>query len=149
MKGHLDLTHGNMAFALDDGKLLQLTTRPINNVLIAGMVATAFYFLAPILLRKWTSDKDGNTLPPGPPVRYAFLRKYPELALDYWAKTYGPLFSIWMGNQLFVVISDPHIARDLFVTHGAVFSSRKRYFMKNQTILRGRAITASEYGDKW
>ena len=50
--------------------------------------------------------------------------------MDYWAKKYGPLFSIWMGTQLFVVISDPHIAWDLLVTHGAVFSSRKRYFLK-------------------
>jgi len=136
-----------MALTLDE--LLWLTTRPVNNIFIAGMVATAVYFLSPIILRKWLSDKEGNNLPPGPPVRYAFLRKYPELALDYWAKKYGPLFSIWMGTQLFVVVSDPHIARDLLVTHGAVFSSRKQYFMKNQTILRGRAITASEYGDKW
>ncbi|KAG6902440.1 hypothetical protein C0995_016619 [Termitomyces sp. Mi166 len=54
-----------------------------------------------------------------------------------------------MGSQLFVVIPDPQIARDLLVTNGSIFSSRKRYFMKNQVILRGRAIKASEYGDKW
>ena len=54
-----------------------------------------------------------------------------------------------MGNQLFVVISDPIVARELLVTNGAIFSSRKKYFMKNQVILRGRAITASPYDDKW
>jgi hypothetical protein len=54
-----------------------------------------------------------------------------------------------MGDQLFVVVSDPHMARDLLVNNGAIFSSRKKYFMKNQTILHGRAITASQYGDKW
>lgn len=59
------------------------------------------------------------------------------------------LFSVWMGNQLFVVISDPKVARDLLVTQGAIFSSRKNYFMKNQMILTGRAITASPYNDKW
>jgi len=109
----------------------------------------AAYFLSPPLLRKIVVDREGNTLPPGPNVRYAFLGKYPELSVDAWAKQYGPLFSIWMGNQLFVVVSDPRVARDLFVLRGGVISSRKRYFMKNQTILRGRAITASEYGDKW
>jgi hypothetical protein len=136
-----------MAFILDE--FLRLTIRPVNNNLIGVVVATAIYFLSPILLRKWIRDEGGNTLPPGPPIRYAFLRKYPELSVDHWAKKYGPLFSIWMGTQLFVVISDPRIARDLLVTHGAVFSSRKRYFLKNQVILRGRAIAASEYGDKW
>ena len=147
-KGSLDFAHSqNMAFK--SGEILQLTTPHLYHLFIAGMVVAIFYFLAPIFLRKWISDQNGNTLPPGPPVRYAFLRKYPELVLDYWAKKYGPLFSIWMGTQLFIVVSDPHIARDLLVTHGAVFSSRKRYFIKNQIILRGRAITASEYGDKW
>lgn len=107
------------------------------------------WFLSPLVLRKIIVDNDGNMLPQGPTVRYAFLGKYPERALHAWANTYGSLFSIWMGSQLFVVISDPRIARDLLVTNGAVFSSRKKYFMKNQVILRGRAITASEYGDKW
>ncbi|KAI0037219.1 cytochrome P450 [Vararia minispora EC-137] len=94
-------------------------------------------------------DKDGHSIPPGPLLRYAFLRKYPERALQAWAKKYGPLFSLWMGNQLFVIVSDPIIAKDLLVTNGAIFSSRKQYFMKNQTILHGRAITASSYDDRW
>lgn len=107
------------------------------------------YLVLPYILRKNLVDKDGHPLPPGPLFRYAFLRKYPERALAAWAKTYGSLFSIWMGSQLFVVISDAHVARELLVNHGAIFSSRKKYFMKNQTILAGRAITASAYDDTW
>jgi Cytochrome P450 len=139
-----------MAFTLDE--IIQLTIRPVKNIFIGVViliVATALYFLSPILLRKLIYDKGGNPLPPGPPIRYAFLRKYPELSVDYWAKKYGSLFSIWMGNQLFVFISDPHIARNLLVVNGAMFSSRKRYFLKNQIILRGRAIAGSEYGERW
>ena len=136
-----------MAFTIDE--ILQQTIHLVKNIFIGVFIATAVYFLSPILLRKWIYDKGGSTLPPGPPIRYAFLGKYPELSVDYWAKKYGSLFSIWMGSQLFIVISDPHIARNLLVTNGAVFSSRKRYFLKNQVILRGRGITASEYGDRW
>ncbi|KAF8910457.1 cytochrome P450 [Gymnopilus junonius] len=135
--------------ALVLGVYLQPFSSIINYFFLGVLIVTATYFLAPVLLRKWISDKDGNPLPPGPPIRYAFLRKYAELALHDWQKKYGPVFSIWMGTQLFVVVSDPHIARDLLVSNGAVFSTRKRYFMKNQIILRGRAITASPYGDKW
>jgi hypothetical protein len=145
-----------MAFTLT-GKLdeiLQLSTiHSVKNifiwVVILLLVPTAVYFLSPIFLRKWICDKEGNTLPPGPPIRYAFLRKYPELPVANWAKKYGPLFSIWMGSQLFVFISDPHVARDLLVVNGAIFSSRKKYFLKSQTILHGRGITASQYGEKW
>ena len=53
------------------------------NIFITGMLAMAVYFLTPVLLRKIISDTDGNTLPPGPPVRYAFLQKHPKLTLDY------------------------------------------------------------------
>ena len=94
-------------------------------------------------------DKDGHHIPPGPPFRYAFLRRYPERILRVWSRIYGPLFSVWMGNQLFVVISDARIAKDLLVSNGAIFSSRKPYFMKNQTILHGRGITSMPYNDTW
>jgi cytochrome P450 len=116
---------------------------------VASLIVLAILSIIPYIIRKDIVDNKGHPIPPGPLFRYAFLRKYPELTLDAWAKKFGPLFSVWMGNQLFMVISDPHIARDLLVNNGAIFSSRKQYFMKNQTILHGRAITASQYGDTW
>jgi hypothetical protein len=94
-------------------------------------------------------DKHGHPIPPGPFLRYVFLGRYPERALHAWAKTYGPLFSLFIGNQLFMVISDTKIAHDLLVTNGRIFSSRKKYFVKNQTILSGRAITATPYDSTW
>lgn len=107
------------------------------------------YAITPLILRKSIVDKDGHNIPPGPPIRFPFLRKYPERALHAWATTYGPLYSVWMGYQLFVVINDPHVARDLLVMNGATFSGRWKYFMKNHTILRGGGITASGYNDTW
>ena len=109
----------------------------------------ALSFIYPLIFRRDLRDKDGHPIPPGPLLRYPYLRRFPERALQAWSRTYGPLFSVWMGNQLFVVISDARIAKDLFVSNGAIFSSRKQYFMKSQTILRGRAITATAYSDKW
>ncbi|KAI9450812.1 hypothetical protein F5148DRAFT_1335212, partial [Russula earlei] len=55
---------------------------------------------------------------PGPLLRYYFLRSYPEHTLRAWSRIYGPLFSIWMGNQLFVVISNARI--DLLVNNSAM-----------------------------
>jgi cytochrome P450 len=54
-----------------------------------------------------------------------------------------------MGDQLFVVISDPRAAQDILVENGATFSSRKNYFIKNKVVLHHRAITASPYNDLW
>ena len=57
------------------------------------------------------------------PGSFPFLSHYPELMLDHWYKKFGPLYSLWLGNQLFVIISNTGIAKDLFVTNGATFSS--------------------------
>ncbi|KAF9455844.1 cytochrome P450 [Collybia nuda] len=102
-----------------------------------------------LCLRKNLKDKDGHPIPPGPPFRFPFLFKYPERILHRWTKKYGGIYSVWMGDQLFVVLNDPVIVRDLLVVHGANFSSRHNYFMKNQTILEGGAITATPYDDTW
>ena len=133
---------------------LPLTTVLQDTPLYDARALVLFLFLAlcfviPFFLRKNLVDKDGHSIPPGPLLRYAFLRRYPERALRVWTRTYGPLFSVWMGNQLFVVVSDARIAGDLFVSNGAILSSRKQYFIKNNTILRGRAITATPYNNTW
>jgi len=113
------------------------------------LTALALPFIFPLIFRKNLEDKHGHPIPPGPLIRYPFLRRHPERALRAWSTTYGPLFSLWMGNQLFVVISDARIAKDLLVSNSAIFSSRKQYFIKCQTILRGRGITVTAYNDKW
>ncbi|TFK66957.1 cytochrome P450 [Pluteus cervinus] len=113
------------------------------------LIALLGYVVVPLFIRKNIVDKDGHPIPPGPLLRYAFLRKYSERALYAWAKQYGPIYSLFMGNQLFVVLNDPHVAKDILVTNGAIFSSRKNYFMKNQTILRGGGVTAAQYNDTW
>jgi cytochrome P450 len=136
---------------LDTDLLTLFFTSPlsVSRQCVLLLVVLALSFALPLFLRRRIVDKDGHPIPPGPLLRYAFLRRYPERALRAWARTYGPLFSVWMGNQLFVVVSDARIAKDLLVSNGSIFSSRKQYFMKNQTILRGRAITATPYNDTW
>jgi hypothetical protein len=58
------------------------------------------------------------------------------------------LFSVWIG--ILALISDACIARDLLVFNGAIFSSRREYYIKCQPILIGRGITVTPYtSDKW
>ncbi|KAI1849033.1 hypothetical protein JX265_013683 [Neoarthrinium moseri] len=80
---------------------------------------------------------------------FPFLTRYPELTLDKWARRFGDLYSVWLGGQLFMINSSPEVAKDLMVTHGSVFSSRKEMFIKGQTILKGRGVTATPYNDTW
>ena len=56
---------------------------------------------------------------------------------------------MWLGDQLFVVVSDPKIVKDLVITNGAIFSSRKEMYMKSQLIFVRRGITATPYDETW
>ena len=80
---------------------------------------------------------------------FTYLKKYPELSLDRWAKTYGPIYSFTIGNQRFLILSEPHVVKDILVTNGSIFSSRKEFYIKVQTILLHRGITGSGYNDVW
>lgn len=56
---------------------------------------------------------------------------------------------MWLGNQLFVIVSNPVIAKDLLVSNSNICSSRKEMFIKSQTVLMGRGITSTPYNDRW
>jgi len=77
------------------------------------------------------------------------VARRPELVLDRWAGKYGPIYSFWLGNQRFVILSDPNVVKDLLVSHSAIFSSRKDFHIKCHTILAGRGITATPYDARW
>ncbi|KAL4897159.1 cytochrome P450 [Aspergillus ambiguus] len=129
---------------------LESGTWPPSLWISTGIIGIILYLL---LGRTWR-DRNGNKIPKGPrgvPIlgSFPFLTRYPELTLDYWARKFGELYSIWLGNQLFVIVSDPTIAKDLMVTNGSVFSSRKEMYIKSQTVFAGRGITATPYNDRW
>ncbi|KAL0577768.1 hypothetical protein V5O48_004226 [Marasmius crinis-equi] len=122
-------------------------------VSFAGILASFALYIKRLFLRG-PIDKDGNAIPPGPaglPILgcYPFLTRNLVLQVDKWAKQYGPLYSLRVGKQLFMIISDPQIVKDLMVTNGAIFSSRRDVFLRSRTILANRGITASPYGDTW
>ncbi|KAF9486131.1 cytochrome P450, partial [Pholiota conissans] len=128
--------------------------RGISVILWTSLLSLAVYLASRVVYRKALTDKKGAAIPDGPmglPIlgSFPFLTKYPELTLDYWAQKFGTLYSLWLGNQLFVIISDPQIVKDLMVTNGAIFSSRKEMFLKSQIIFAGRGITATPYNDRW
>ncbi|KAJ7883512.1 cytochrome P450 [Mycena olivaceomarginata] len=111
-------------------------------------------FLLSLSFHAPRSDGKGNRVPPGPfglPLlgSFPFLTHYPEVTLDYWYKKFGKMYSFRLGNQLVMAISDPRIVKDLMVTNGAIFSSRKDMFVKAQTIFLRRAITGTGYNDTW
>ena len=62
----------------------------------------------------------------GPPG-YAFVGHVPYLTQEPWkrfaefAARYGPVYKLWVFNKLFVVISEPELVKQVFVTRRHVY----------------------------
>ncbi|OJJ56443.1 hypothetical protein ASPSYDRAFT_80312 [Aspergillus sydowii CBS 593.65] len=56
---------------------------------------------------------------------------------------------MWIGSQLFIIISDPKVAKGLMVTNGTIFSSRRETYIKGQTVFGFRGVVANPYNDRW
>ncbi|EIE82190.1 hypothetical protein RO3G_06895 [Rhizopus delemar RA 99-880] len=52
------------------------------------------------------------------------LGSCPSKQVTKWHEEMGPIYKIYMGNQLWVMISDPFLAHDIFVKAGSSTSSR-------------------------
>ncbi|KAF8883317.1 cytochrome P450 [Gymnopilus junonius] len=121
---------------------LTISSGTFSNFIGGAFVAVLFITAAHIALvgitRKRLVDDKGNQIPHGPiglPLvgSFPFLTEWPELILDRWAKKYGSLYSMWLGNQLFVIISDPHV----------------KMYVKSELVFAGRGITTTPYNDRW
>ncbi|CAG8415570.1 unnamed protein product [Penicillium salamii] len=137
-----------LEIAVHAGSFFEVSSTSIWTVSAVAVVSLFAWLRTP-----W-NDGQGHSIPKGPrglPIIGSFyaLTRFPELTLDFWAKKFGKLYSIWLGNQLFVIVSDPNVAKDLMVTNGNVFSSRKEMYIKSQTVFAGRGITATPYNDRW
>lgn len=76
------------------------------------------------------------------------VRHQPEIVLHQLAKKYGGLYSIWLGNQLFIILSDAKIVQDLLVKRNLISATRKKYFIGN-TVWAGKALIGTPYGPLW
>lgn len=52
------------------------------------------------------------------------MGEVPSKQITQWHKEAGPIYKIDMGNQLWIMISDPLLAHDIFVKAGKSTSSR-------------------------
>jgi cytochrome P450 len=94
-------------------------------------------------------------MPPGP-TPLPFLgnklqlpKSKPWIRFQEWSKTYGPIFTIWIGRKPTVVISDPNIAVELMEKRSTKYSSRPRMVAMGEILWDNASILVQPYGKEW
>ena len=78
----------------------------------------------------WRSTRRPPGLPPGPgpalPLlgHLHLLDKDPRPKFREWRRQYGDVFSLYMGQELVIVLSGYDVIKEAFVKHGDVFFDR-------------------------
>ncbi|TVY84076.1 Cytochrome P450 monooxygenase yanC [Lachnellula suecica] len=112
---------------------------------LTGIIAIPLIILISDTIKK-------RRMPPGPPS-YPFIgttlpTSQPWLQFQEWAKTYGPIFTIWVGRRPTLVISDPEVAVELMEKRSNKYSSRPRFVVMGEIFNTG-SIVVQPYGKEW
>ena len=109
-------------------------SRTLIGTVIAGVVALL-----------WRISKIGQRpkgYPPGPPTLplignlHQMPKKQGHLQFQKWAKEFGPVYSLMLGTQCFVVLNSDQAIKDLLDKRSAIYSSRPDVYL-GQEILSG------------
>ena len=93
----------------------------------------------------WRISKIGQRpkgYPPGPPTLplignlHQMPKKQGHLQFQKWAKEFGPVYSLMLGTQCFVVLNSDQAIKDLLDKRSAIYSSRPEVYL-GQEILSG------------
>ncbi|XP_047326755.1 flavonoid 3'-monooxygenase CYP75B137-like [Impatiens glandulifera] len=113
----------------------------------------ALLWFSSLLLKKFTQNAQ-KSLPPGP-IGLPLLGSLPFINGDLhsyfivMAKTYGPIFSLRLGNKIGVVISTSSVAREVLKDKDIIFANRDATIAGKVAFYGGSDILWSSYGPEW
>ncbi|KAL3341669.1 hypothetical protein AABB24_025937 [Solanum stoloniferum] len=121
--------------------------------LVSFFLFISFLFL---LIQKWSNSKTlQKKLPPGPwrlPIIgsvHHLTNGVPHRVLKNLSQKYGPIMYLQLGEVPTVVVSSPHMAKQILKTHDLAFASRPETMMGKIICYDCKDIAFSPYGDYW
>ncbi|KAJ4419487.1 hypothetical protein N0V82_004932 [Gnomoniopsis sp. IMI 355080] len=94
-------------------------------------------------------------MPPGPtPLPFIgnklqLPKSSPWIQFQEWSKKYGPIYTIWIGRQPTVIISDPVVATELMESRSSKYSSRPRMVAMGELLWDNASVLVQPYGKEW
>ncbi|KAL3741416.1 hypothetical protein ACJRO7_016971 [Eucalyptus globulus] len=122
--------------------------RAITTLLVIGIASLSFF----CLFRR--RKHETAPLPPGP-QGMPFLGYLPFLGTElHWkfaelARTYGPIYKLWLGSKLYVVVNSPLLAKEIVRDQDMMFANRDPNIATTIGSYGGRDITFSSQGPYW
>ncbi|KAK3402583.1 cytochrome P450 [Sordaria brevicollis] len=93
-------------------------------------------------------------LPPGPPTKWLLgnLLQMPKekayLQFKKWADEYGPIYTLILGTQTTIVLTDAEIVKELLDKRSGIYSSRAEAYL-SRVASKGLRMAGWFYGDQW
>ncbi|XP_057420547.1 flavonoid 3'-monooxygenase CYP75B137-like [Lotus japonicus] len=122
------------------------------NLIVATLVISATTWYARLCFLK--PKAQSPPLPPGPPGLPIFgnlLSLDPELHTYFarLARTHGPIFKLWLGSKLAIVVTSSSMARHVLKDHDTVFANRDVTATGRAAFYGGSDIVWNPYGPEW
>ncbi|KAL2235967.1 UNVERIFIED_CONTAM: Isoflavone 3'-hydroxylase, partial [Sesamum indicum] len=100
------------------------------------------------------SGKKTPPLPPGPrglPILgyFPFLRPDLHIQFTELARQYGPIYKIWLGTKLCIVISSPSLIKEIVRDHDTIFANRESTVAGPICSYNGNDIGFCPYNSSW
>ncbi|XP_060203641.1 labd-13Z-ene-9,15,16-triol synthase, chloroplastic-like [Lycium barbarum] len=132
-----------------------MASAPLNEVCLAALTLSIVFLT--ILWYKLTSNishKEESRLPPGPrglPIVgfLTFLRPNLHHQLTELSQHYGPIYKLWLGSKLCVVLNSPSLAKEVVRDQDSVFANRDPPIAGLVATYGGIDIGFSPYGSYW
>nr|QWK52243.1 cytochrome P450 706A3-2 [Isatis tinctoria] len=100
------------------------------------------------------SKRRSHPLPPGPwglPIfgNLPFLKSDLHTYFQGLAKTHGPIFKLWLGSKLTIVVTSSEVAREILRTNDVIFANHDVPAVALINMYGGIDIAWSPYGPRW
>uniref|UniRef100_M4EY64 Cytochrome P450 n=1 Tax=Brassica campestris TaxID=3711 RepID=M4EY64_BRACM len=100
------------------------------------------------------SKRQPHPLPPGPwglPIigNLPFLKPELHTYFQGLAKEHGPIFKLWLGSKLAIVVSSSEVAREILRTNDVIFANHDVPAVALINTYGGIDIAWSPYGPRW
>ncbi|XP_061342405.1 isoflavone 3'-hydroxylase-like [Gastrolobium bilobum] len=120
-------------------------------LLYYSILSLAFILTFKLLLQRRKRFKNLPPFPPTLPIIGNLHHIKPPLhrSLHKLSQKCGPIFSLWFGSRLVVVISSPTLVQECFTKNDTVLANRPRLLTGKYLFYNYTTLGSASYGDHW